>query len=177
MSHEIPSPIILTQPMSWTGPTSRSSSSRRMYLARVHPAPRAACSALRLELLLGAKPAAPVDDRDRARTEPDARGMADRKQRIAEAGGRLVAAALEMLQELLPRPEDGRTVTTCGAEDLIVHKAFAGRDKDWLDVRGIVTRQGRGLDQALIWSELLPLLELREDTTTQSKLHALLSAS
>lgn len=72
---------------------------------------------------------------------------------------------------------DDRTVTICGAEDLIVHKAFAGRDKDWLDVRGIVTRQGRGLDQALIWSELLPLLELREDTTTQSKLQALLSAS
>lgn len=72
---------------------------------------------------------------------------------------------------------DGRAVTTCSAEDLIVHKAFAGRDKDWLDVRGIVTRQGRRLDQALIWSELLPLLELREDTTTQSKLQALLGAS
>ena len=34
------------------------------------------------------------------------------------------------------------TVTTCSAEDLLVHKAFAGRDKDWLDIRGIIVRQG-----------------------------------
>ena len=31
---------------------------------------------------------------------------------------------------------------TCSAEDLIVHKAFAGRERDWLDVEGIVIRQG-----------------------------------
>ena len=31
------------------------------------------------------------------------------------------------------------TITTCSAEDLIVHKAFAGRDKDWLDLEGIIT--------------------------------------
>lgn len=67
----------------------------------------------------------------------------------------------------------GSTVTTCSAEDLVVHKAFAGRDKDWLDIRGIVTRQGAKLDQRQIWDELLPLLELREDTTTEARLRAL----
>lgn len=65
-------------------------------------------------------------------------------------------------------------LTTCSAEDLVVHKAFAGRDKDWLDIRGIVVRQGPGLDAALIWSELLPLLELRDDQTTESRLRGLL---
>ena len=55
---------------------------------------------------------------------------------------------------------DGCALLTCSAEDLIVHKAFAGRDKDWLDISGIVTRQQTRLDRELVWRELLPLLEL-----------------
>lgn len=70
---------------------------------------------------------------------------------------------------------DDESITTCSAEDLVVHKAFAGRDKDWGDLRGIVVRQPR-LDQALIWRELLPLLELREDTSTEARLRTLLTA-
>lgn len=65
------------------------------------------------------------------------------------------------------------SVTTCSAEDLLVHKAFAGRDKDWLDVRGIVARQGPRLDRAQIWFELLPLLELKEDVETEDRLRKL----
>jgi hypothetical protein len=53
------------------------------------------------------------------------------------------------------------SLRTCSAEDLIVLEAFAGREKDWLDIEGIVARI-RGLDQALIWDELIPLLELKE---------------
>lgn len=68
-----------------------------------------------------------------------------------------------------------KSVTTCSAEDLIVHKAFAGRDKDWLDIEGIVTRQGRQLDAQLIWDELLPLLELREETESERRLRRLLA--
>ena len=71
----------------------------------------------------------------------------------------------------------GRTLTTCSAEDLIVHKAFAGREKDWLDIRGIITRQGRRLHAAIIWQELLPLLELGDDPTTEGRLRGLLSTS
>lgn len=70
---------------------------------------------------------------------------------------------------------NGRQLTTCSAEDLVVHKAFAGRDKDWLDVRGIVIRQGAALDHATIWEELLPLLALRDDETTEARLRALLA--
>jgi hypothetical protein len=69
---------------------------------------------------------------------------------------------------------DDEAITTCSAEDLVIHKAFAGRDKDWGDLRGIVVRQ-RHLDHSLIWSELLPLLDLREDPTTEPKLRALLA--
>src|SRR5262249_30555302 len=36
---------------------------------------------------------------------------------------------------------DSVALTTCGAEDLIVLKVFAGREKDWLDVEGIILRQ------------------------------------
>ena len=68
-----------------------------------------------------------------------------------------------------------QSITTCSAEDLVVHKAFAGRDKDWGDIRGIVVRQPR-LQHALIWSELLPLLELREDSASETRLRALLAA-
>ena len=67
------------------------------------------------------------------------------------------------------------SITTCCAEDLVVHKVFAGRDKDWLDVSGIVARQGTRLDQALIWEELLPLLELKEDSSSEPRLRALLA--
>jgi hypothetical protein len=71
----------------------------------------------------------------------------------------------------------GQSVTTCSAEDLIVHKAFAGRDKDWLDVAGIVTRQGSHLDRRIIWDELLPLLELKDDSTAEPRLRALLATA
>jgi hypothetical protein len=52
---------------------------------------------------------------------------------------------------------------TCGAEDLIVMKAFANRDKDWGDVAGIVMRQGHRLEWSSIWRDLKPLSELKED--------------
>lgn len=63
---------------------------------------------------------------------------------------------------------------TCGAEDLIVFKAFAGRDKDWLDIEGIANRQAGRLDVPLIWSELHPLLELKEEPETEERLRRIL---
>ncbi|MGF1679157.1 MAG: hypothetical protein ACFCUX_08190 [Candidatus Methylacidiphilales bacterium] len=53
---------------------------------------------------------------------------------------------------------------TCSAEDLIIHKVFAGRDIDWVDVRGILVTQGNKLNFKLIQKELTPLLELKVDT-------------
>jgi hypothetical protein len=70
--------------------------------------------------------------------------------------------------------QDGAELTTCSAEDLVVFKAFAGRDKDWLDIEGIALRQGGRLDEALIWMELGPLLELKEAPEAADRLRAIL---
>jgi hypothetical protein len=63
---------------------------------------------------------------------------------------------------------------TCSAEDLVVLKSFAGRDKDWIDVEGVVTRQGSNLDSALVLRELEPLLELKDDTASLPRLREIL---
>lgn len=68
----------------------------------------------------------------------------------------------------------GVALTTCGAEDLIVFKAFAGREKDWLDIEGVALRQVGRLDEALIWTELDPLLELKEAPEAAARLRTLL---
>ena len=68
----------------------------------------------------------------------------------------------------------GLQLLTCGAEDLVVLKAFAGRTRDWLDIEGIVSRQGQALDGDLVWRELLPLLALKEDSETEGQLRALI---
>jgi len=68
----------------------------------------------------------------------------------------------------------GRSILTCSAEDLVVLKAFAARDQDWLDIEGVVTRQGPALDTPLILRELEPLLELKEDMRALERLQAML---
>ncbi|MGQ0655444.1 MAG: DUF6036 family nucleotidyltransferase [Betaproteobacteria bacterium] len=56
----------------------------------------------------------------------------------------------------------GTALRTCGAEDLVVLKAFAGRPQDWLDIESVIVRQRGSLDWGLVQRELQPLLELRE---------------
>jgi hypothetical protein len=69
---------------------------------------------------------------------------------------------------------EGTSLLTCSAEDLVVFKVFAGRDKDWLDVEGIVVRQSVGLDEELVFGELVPLLDLKETPEAADRLKALL---
>lgn len=57
----------------------------------------------------------------------------------------------------------GPGIVTCSAEDLIVHKAFASREIDWIDVDGILMRQGTRLDFQQVFAELEPLADLKED--------------
>jgi hypothetical protein len=64
----------------------------------------------------------------------------------------------------------GRSLVTCSAEDLIVHKAFAGRDLDWSDVERIMIRQHGRLDLNLIRSELSPLLDLKGEPEAMDRL-------
>ena len=46
--------------------------------------------------------------------------------------------------------EPGKIVRLCSAEDLIIHKAVAGRPQDLWDIEGVVYRQGASLDTATI---------------------------
>lgn len=60
--------------------------------------------------------------------------------------------------ELVP----GAVIRTCSAEDLIVHKAFAARPQDWVDIEGVVLKQRGQLRWTQIWSDLAELAELKE---------------
>ena len=62
------------------------------------------------------------------------------------------------------------TLTTCSAEDLVVHKVFAGRDLDWGDVERVLTRQYGKLDLIQVRAELIPLLELKGALESLEKL-------
>lgn len=53
----------------------------------------------------------------------------------------------------------GIELKTCSAEDLIVHKAFANRLKDWADVESIISVQKK-LNWLYIYEYLRPLVEL-----------------
>ncbi len=63
---------------------------------------------------------------------------------------------------------------TCTAEDLVVHKVFAGRDRDWSDVRGIIARREGDLDVDLIVEELRPLLEAKGTMAELDRLQRLI---
>lgn len=72
------------------------------------------------------------------------------------------------------RSADGAELFTCSAEDLIVHKAFAGREeKDWPDIAGILEMQGRKLDFESILQELRPLAAIKEDDEIVPRLERL----
>ncbi len=55
--------------------------------------------------------------------------------------------------------ETGRTLRICSANDLVIMKMFAGRDRDFTDVIGVLKRSEELLDWNLIETELTPLLE------------------
>jgi hypothetical protein len=56
----------------------------------------------RLEVLLGAKPHAAVDEKEKQRQQHEAERLA-RSSRVAEAGGQLLTAAFSLLGEMIPQ--------------------------------------------------------------------------
>ncbi len=56
----------------------------------------------------------------------------------------------------------GAILRTCSAEDLIVHKAFAARPQDWVDIEGVILKQRGVLQWDQIWADLGVLAELKE---------------
>lgn len=90
-------------------------------------------------------------------------------------------AALAFEEEAIARASAWRIrrgveLTTCSAEDLIVYKAFANRERDWDDIAGVAERQGRGLDRRYVLEALRPLCEARGERGPVKRVAALLSA-
>jgi len=56
---------------------------------------------------------------------------------------------------------EGHTIKFCTAEDLILHKLLADRDRDREDLKGIFKRQGKTLDRTY----LDPLVEQLAEST------------
>lgn len=67
------------------------------------------------------------------------------------------------------------TLITCSAEDLVILKSFANRTKDWMDVEGIILRQGKSLDTNYIIEQLAPLCEIKETPDIVNKLQDLIN--
>jgi len=54
----------------------------------------------------------------------------------------------------------GKVIRVCSAEDLIIHKAVAGRPQDVIDIQGVVDRQGARLDVAYVRKWLTTLASI-----------------
>jgi hypothetical protein len=65
------------------------------------------------------------------------------------------------------------SITTCSATDLVVHKAFAARDQDWIDIRGVLIRSRTFVDWKTVLDELTPLVELKEEPEILNRLNSL----
>jgi len=75
------------------------------------------------------------------------------------------------------KASDAISINTCSAEDLIVHKTFAARDRDWGDIESVLVRQHGKLDLVQIRAELSPLLEMKEDMEPLHKLERIIAAT
>ena len=76
------------------------------------------------------------------------------------------------LWKLKPR----MSITTCSAEDLVIIKVLASRDRDWADVDSILQRQGRRLDLKMIRRELPGLVEMTEHPDALDKFERLVKS-
>jgi hypothetical protein len=57
---------------------------------------------------------------------------------------------------------------------LITHKVFAGRDRDWSDIEGVLLRQHGNLDLGSIRSELVFLLDLKGEIESLDRFELLI---
>jgi hypothetical protein len=87
----------------------------------------------------------------------------------------IALAAFPFEEQVIQRASDfpfsnDAIIRTVSAEDLVVLKAFSGRDQDWLDVRGIATRQSGQLDWDYTIQNLQMLCEMNEDLSPLDRL-------
>jgi len=57
---------------------------------------------------------------------------------------------------------EGIPARVCTAEDLIIHKGIANRTQDWMDIEGVLLRQGNKLDVAYVRDWLTQFAEALE---------------
>jgi predicted nucleotidyltransferase len=91
----------------------------------------------------------------------------------------IALAALPFEEEAVARAKrvevhPGIELRLCSPEDLIVMKAFAGREQDWRDVRMTLVRMGvHALDWSYIRSHLTPLAAAKEAPEIMDQLETL----
>jgi len=68
-----------------------------------------------------------------------------------------------IIQRAIQRDLGGWSVQICSAEDLIIQKVVAGREKDWLDVEALLVARRDSLDQDYIKHWLGEFAEALED--------------
>lgn len=66
----------------------------------------------------------------------------------------------------------GKHIRLCSAEDLIIHKAIAGRPQDVSDIQGVVYRQGEKLDIAYIREWLQSFADVLADPQVVERFEA-----
>ena len=68
----------------------------------------------------------------------------------------------------------GVQVPVCRPEDLIIYKAISEREQDWLDIQGVLNRQGQALDQGYISEWLRQFAQALERPELMQRYEALL---
>lgn len=118
-----------------------------------------------------------------ARRLEDAREFAVRNRvlLLRAAGGVALDVALGGIpfeERCVERASDfemgpGAVLRTCSAEDLVVLKAFAGRERDWLDIESVIVRYGNRLDWRLVFDELAPLAAAKDAPEVVARLRGM----
>jgi hypothetical protein len=94
----------------------------------------------------------------------------------------IALGALPFEEEVVQRSslfefENGRSLRTCSAEDLVVLKLFAFRPRDVLDVESVAVRQRGRLDWQAVEASLQPLAEVKDQPEIMATLQRLRSGS
>lgn len=87
----------------------------------------------------------------------------------------ITLAAFDFEEEIIDRASyfdfsPAARLLTCSAEDLVVMKAFACRDKDLADLRTIAARQGAALDKKAVFERLKPLAAIKPEEDILGKI-------
>lgn len=96
--------------------------------------------------------------------------------------GDVALGALPFEEEMISRARmvnyaPGISLRMPTPEDLVVMKAFAGRARDWEDIKGVLARSGAKLDLDYIRTRLAPLLEALDNPEAMDTLEKLIVKS